>query len=339
MPRHPTPSLAVLAALSLLPAAFAQNTPSKPSVAAGAKAPAAAQPTSPGSSASTAAPGSGASPKADLVGYRLPLLREGSVISRVVGDITLDPDEKHWVFRPIQPESGSLRREFILLPSPTLADMLRTRSLTPSPIEYELTGRVFIYKGRNYLFPELAPPIVRFDTRPSQTPKPDVKPEPTPNGQAKFVAPPAVPPRRDPSIGKDDDATVEAIERRLEQRVGRTPIGKLSDDIEDGKELASKATESAMPAQGTRFVLRSGRLMRDPSAGSWRFVPEQVTGKGDGSLELLPCLLLENLELTTRETDSPPAILISGQVVLFNDEAYLMPSSFRRAREGRGLGR
>jgi hypothetical protein len=217
--------------------------------------------------------------------------------------------------------------------------MLRTRSLTPSPLEYELTGRVYIYKGRNYLFPELAPPIVRFDTRPSQTPRPDVKAETTPNGQAKFVPPPAVPPRRDPSIGKDDDATVEAIERRLEQRVGRTPIGKLSDDIEDGKQDLAKAGDAARLAQGTRFVLRAGRLMRDPSAGSWRFVPEQVTGKGDPSLEILPCLLLENLELTTRESDAPPAILISGQVVLFDDSAYLLPTSFRRAREGRGLGR
>ena len=328
MPRNPTTSLAALAAFTLLSVASAQTAPSKSST-----------PQTPPASAAAPAASNAAPPKGDLVGYRLPLLREGSIIARVVGDITLDPDEKHWVFRPIQPESGNLRREFILLPSPTLADMLRTRSLTPSPLEYELTGRVFIYKGRNYLFPELAPSIVRFDTRPSQTPKPDVKPEPTPNGQAKFVPPPTVPPLRDPSIGKDDDATVEAIERRLEQRVGRTPIGKLSNDIEDDKDAAAKAADSAMLTQGTRFVLRSGRLMRDPSAGSWRFVPEQVTGKGDNSLEILPCLLLENLELTTRETDSPPAILISGQVVLFNDSAYLMPTSFRRAREGRGLGR
>ncbi|MEY3143758.1 MAG: hypothetical protein RLY21_2251 [Planctomycetota bacterium] len=323
MQRFSTTSIAVLAAASALSTAFGQNAPAKPGAA----------PVAPPATAT-------ALPSADLVGYRLPLLREGSVISRVVGDITLDPDEKHWVFRPIQPESGNLRREFVLLPSATLADMLRNRNLSPSPIEYEVTGRVFIYKGRNYLFPELAPPIVRFDTRPSQTPSPEAKPVPTPNGEAKFVPPPATPPRRDPSIGKDDDATVDAIERRLEQRVGRTPIGKLSDDSESPTADREKSDLGAtLPEAGTRLVLRSGRLMRDPSAGSWRFVPEQVTGKGDESLEILPCLLLERLELTTRESDSPPSILISGQVVVFNDAAYLMPTSFRRAREGRGLGR
>lgn len=333
MQRFSTTSLAILAAASTLSGstlsvALGQNAPATPATRAPAAAPA------------TATPPGAALPSTDLVGYRLPLLREGSVISRVVGDITLDPDEKHWVFRPIQPESGNLRREFVLLPSPTLGDMLRNRNLSPSPLEYEVTGRVFIYKGRNYLFPELAPPIVRFDTRPNQTPSPDAKPVPTPNGEAKFVPPPATPPRRDPSIGKDDDATVDAIERRLEQRVGRTPIGKLSDDSESSKSDRVKDDASAdLPEAGTRLVLRGGRLMRDPAAGSWRFVPEQVTGKGDGSLEILPCLLLERLELMTRESDSPPAILISGQVVLFNDQAYLMPTSFRRAREGRGLGR
>jgi len=327
MQRLPTTSLAILAAASALSVAFAQNAPAKP-----VAAPAARTPATP--------PAGAALPSTDLVGYRLPLLREGSVISRVIGDITLDPDEKHWVFRPIQPESGNLRREFVLLPSATLADMLRNRNISPSPIEYEVTGRVFIYKGRNYLLAELAPPIVRFDTRPSQTPSPEAKPVTTPNGEAKFVPPPTTPARRDPSIGKDDDATVDAIERRLEQRVGRSPIGRIADDSESATSERAKAPTSAgLPEPGTRLVLRSGRLMRDPSAGSWRFVPEQVTGKGDGSLEILPCLLLERLELTTRESDSPPTVLISGQIIVFNDAAYLMPSSFRRAREGRGLGR
>ena len=136
-----------------------------------------------------APPTSTTAPVGDIVGYRLPLLREGSVISRVVGDITLDPDEKHWVFRPVQPESGNLRREFVLLPSLTLEDMLQTRRLAPSPVEFELTGRVFIYKGRNYLLAELAPPIVRFDTRPDDAPTQTSRIETSPNGASKFAPP------------------------------------------------------------------------------------------------------------------------------------------------------
>jgi hypothetical protein len=105
MQRLPTTSLAILAAASAVSVALGQNAPAKPVAAPAARAPA-------------TPPAGAALPSTDLVGYRLPLLREGSVISRVIGDITLDPDEKHWVFRPIQPESGNLRREFVsLLPT------------------------------------------------------------------------------------------------------------------------------------------------------------------------------------------------------------------------------
>ena len=339
MTRRSTTSLALAAAATALavPLAVASGQTGTP----GATDVGGARPSMspPSATPGTRGPSGAAPPSSDLIGYRLPLLREGSVISRVVGDLTLDPDEQHWIFRPIQPESGNLRREFLLLPSPTLEDMLRTRNLSPSPLEYELTGRVYIYKGRNYLFAELAPPIVRFDTRPSQTPSPDVKPQTAPNGESKFVPPAPTPSRRDPSIGKDDDATVEAIERRLEERVGRTPIGRVTDTSADDSAGTISDQRSAEFSAGARLVLRSGRLMRDPTAGSWRFVPEQVSGRGDAALEILPCLLLERLELITRESDSPPTVLLSGQVVVYNDQAYVMPTSYRRAREGRGIGR
>lgn len=339
MPSASSTLLTLLAAAAVLPGAHAQSAarPAEPAKPATTQA----APTAPATGATSTPPsGSSAASGADLVGYRLPLLREGSIVTRVLGDITLDPDEQHWVFRPIQPESGNLRREFVLLPSSTLAEMLRTRRLTPSPVEFEVTGRVSIYRGRNYLFPELAPPIVRFDTRPSQVPAPDAKPETSPNGQSKFVPPASNSGRADPSIGKDDDATVAAIERRLEQRVGRTPIGKPTGESEDGAESKKEAsTKESLPEPGTRLQLRSGRLLRDPQAGSWRFVPEQVAGKGDASMEILPCLLLERLEATTRESDAPPNILISGTVIIFEGNAYLMPTSFRRVREGRGIGR
>jgi hypothetical protein len=48
--------------------------------------------------------------------------------------------------------------------------------------------------------------------------------------------------------------------------------------------------------------------------------------------------LLEKLELAARESDSPPVVLLSGTVYGFEGKSYLLSSSFRRAREGRGLG-
>jgi len=271
-----------------------------------------------------------APPTADLGGYRLPLLREGSVLSRVIGDLTQDPDEKLWLFRPTTPESSGLRREFVLLPSPTLEDMLQTVRVSAVPVEFELSGRVFIFRGRNFLLAELAPPIVRFDTEPGTKPTTSVAAQPTPSGEGKFVA---------PNVGADDDsedAAVADIERRLEERIGRAPTRRIP-EIPGAQRAEAGESTKAPVANGERLTLRRGRLLRDPQAGSWRFVPEQFTGRGDVSMEILPCLLLEQLERSARESDAPPVILISGSVLAFEGRSYLLPSSFRIAREGRGL--
>ncbi len=284
--------------------------------------------TAPTSTAATAPP------VTDLGGYRLPLLREGSVIARIEGDLAQDPDEKVWLFRPRAPEATGLRREFVLMPSPTLEDMLQTVRVSGAPVEFEVTGRVFIYRGRNFLLPELAPPIIRFDTAPGQTPKPNATATLAPNGGAKFV-----PPAKSAASGKTgadaDDAAVEAIERRLEERVGRVPTSVKPDP---SRTVDARSAGAPPVASGTRLALRRGRLSRDPQIGTWRFVPEQVTGEGDVSVELLPCLLLEQLERAARESDTPPVVLLSGTVYGFEGQSYLLASSFRRAREGRGLG-
>jgi len=272
-------------------------------------------------------------PGAALGSVRLPLFREGSVISRVVGDLTQDPDEKLWLFRPSASESGGLRREFALLPSPVLEDMLRTVKVAGAPVEFEMTGRVFIYRGRNFLLADFAPRIMRFDAKPGETPQPAAEEaaKTAPNGDDKFV------PAAKDAGGQDaqDDKTIAEIERKLEERVGRAPQARVT---ESSTTRASQPKEEAPIASGTRMSSRLGRLSRDPQTGSWRFVPEQASGSGDPSVEILPCLMLERLEDAARESDKAPAVLISGTIYAFEGRSYLLPSSYRRAREGRSIG-
>jgi hypothetical protein len=283
-------------------------------------------------------------PSADLGGYRLPLLREGSAIARVAGDLTQDPDDKVWLFRPLDTETGGLRREFVLLPSPVLEDMLQTVRVSAAPVQFEVTGRVFIYRGRNFLLPDFAPTIVRFDTPAGDTPKDTDRAQPTPNGEDKFVPPEAPKPDpRNPRARRDaaDDAAIEALEKKLEERVASAPQPKSTSFAKSAsaqRDGTTDAAQHAPVANGTRITQRLGRLSRDPQTGSWRFVPAQVTGSGDPSIEILPCLLLERLESAAREGDAAPAILLSGTVYAYEGRSYLLPTSFRRAREGRGIG-
>ena len=293
----------------------------------------AAAPASPASpSPPTVARETAAQPNLDLGGYRLPLLREGSAISRIVGDLTQDPDEKLWLFRPLEAETGGLRREFVLMPSPVLEDLLRTHRLAGAPVQFEMTGRVFMYRGRNFLLPDFAPAIMRFDAKAGDTPVATGNAQATPSGADKFVPPAA-------GAGADarEDAIVDEIERRLEERAGRAPQSRPSVNGSPRGPGDASGTDAPL-ANGTRLTLRLGRLSRDPQAGSWRFVPQQNSGSGDPSLEILPCLLLEKLETTARESDAPPAILISGTVYAYEGRNFLLPTSFRRAREGRGIG-
>jgi len=276
----------------------------------------------------------------DLGGYRLTLLREGSAVARVLGDLAQDPDEQLWLFRPLEPEAGGLRREFVLMPSPVLEDMLQTVRVAAAPVQFEVTGRVFIYRGRNFLLPDFAPTVMRFDAAAGETPKQTDRAQPTPNGEDKFVAPEMAKPdpraRRTKRVDADD-AAVDALEKRLEERVGRAPAPAPRPASTQGDGAGSGKPLAPVPS-GTRITQRLGRMSRDPQAGSWRFVPTQVTGSGDPSIELLPCLLLEKLEDTAREGDAAPAILISGTVYAYEGRSYLLPTSFRRAREGRGIG-
>ena len=270
-----------------------------------------------------------AQPATDLGGYRLPLLREGTTLARVLGDLAQDPDEKLWLFRPIDPETGGLRREFVLLPSPVLEDLVRTVRAAGAPVQFEMTGRIFIYRGRNFLLADFAPTIMRFDTKLGEAPKPTDAAKTTPSGDYKFVAP--------PTSSVKDDAVVTEIERRLEERVGRTPQPHAVDN--SATRDASAPNKSVAPiTNGSRLSQRLGRIARDPQSGGWRFVPQQTTGSGDASIEVMPCMLLERLEAAARESDASPAILISGTVYAYEGRSYLLPSSFRRAREGRGLG-
>jgi len=275
-----------------------------------------------------------AQPATDLGGYRLPLLREGTTLARVLGDLAQDPDEKLWLFRPIDPETGGLRREFVLLPSPVLEDLVRTVRAAGAPVQFEMTGRIFIYRGRNFLLADFAPTIMRFDTKLGEAPKPTDAAKTTPSGDDKFVAPPTIA-VKDGAV--KDDAVVKEIERRLEERVGRTPQPHAVDN--SATRDASAPNKSVAPiTNGSRLSQRLGRIARDPQSGGWRFVPQQTTGSGDASIEVMPCMLLERLEAAARESDASPAILISGTVYAYEGRSYLLPSSFRRAREGRGLG-
>jgi hypothetical protein len=241
-----------------------------------------------------------------------PLLREGGLLLEVAGRIERNTDLGVHVFRPDPERTGGVRRELILLPSRGLEDLARIEEVRaridedPMAGSFEVSGRVLVYQGRNFLLPESIVPVV--------TAEPPSTPDTIPVARQE---------------GPDEDRIADELEARLEARIGAVP---RSLDLAEAGSIAATPIRS-----GTRFVDRRGHVTRDPESGVWRFVP---TGSGgaEGGVVLLPCLELQRLERTARQRDVSSPLLISGLVTAYRGRNYLLPSSVRSAVEGRGIG-
>jgi hypothetical protein len=78
--------------------------------------------------------------------------------------------------------------------------------------------------------------------------------------------------------------------------------------------------------------------VRDAATGGWRFVFDgQTADGGEPSMAVLPCLALERMEVAVRESDGPVSLVVSGSTTVFEGRTFLLPSSFRVARGGKGI--
>lgn len=254
-------------------------------------------------------------------GGRAPLLREGGFLVKVEGEIERDAELGVHVYRPLATATGGIRRELILLPSRGLDDLVRLESVQPASARgnptagvYEVTGKVLVFQGRNFLLPGAIVPVRRADAD---------------RVEASTVEPASETPET--TADPDDRDYASEIESRLESRIGAVP---RSLDV-----LAAPPTEPAALKAGTRFVQRRGRVVRDPASGIWRFVLEGTGRRGGGSsVQLLPCLELERLIRRTRQAGVGSAVLLSGVITMYQGRNYLLPTAVGTPTEGRSIG-
>jgi hypothetical protein len=242
-----------------------------------------------------------------------PLLREGGLLLEVPGRIERNAELGVHVFRPEPDRTGGVRRELILLPSRGLEDLARIEEvrsrLDEDPMAglFELSGRVLVYQGRNFLLPESIVPVAEPA---GAVDRPD-------DAESRPVEP-------------DEDDIADDLEARLEARIGAIP---RSIDLAEASSVSTSPIRS-----GTRFVDRRGSISRDPESGVWRFVPAGSGGGQAGGIVLLPCLELQRIERTARQRDVSSPFLMSGLVTAFRGRNYLLPTSVKVAVEGRGIG-
>ena len=249
---------------------------------------------------------------------RPPLLREGGYLVRALGTVQEDRVLGVHIFLPRDREAGGIQRKLILLPSRAMDDLVslleQMNDESPdSTLSIELNGKVLAYRGRNFVLPSS---VVQA------TPSVDASPDPS-----KDVG--ALPAEQEMPTVSDEDTLARSIEQRLEERIGAVP---RSVRLRDAAKNSPPQKFGFRP--GTHIQERRGHLIRDSSSGTWRFVFEGSSQ----SLELLPCTLLQTIERGVRQSVVPSAMVISGRVTGFQGRNYLLPSNFRTAREGRGIG-
>lgn len=245
---------------------------------------------------------------------RLPLLREGSYLTGVRGRIAYDEGLGSWTFTTEDNSKEDPSRRFGLLPSMVTQDMLQAVARENGRLLFEMTGRILVYDGMNFILPSFASPFTPSDEAGSVE-----------AGQA--AAEPSEAPRN--SLDSEDDDVAGRLEERLQQRIGALP--RSSDS---GADLSQVRTLR----EGTRLQNRRGAIVRDQRSGTWRFVFD-ATGSGvvDPTMELLPCLTLERLQRLAAVSDLPAAVLLSGEVTSFHGRNYLLPTIWRTAGRTRNI--
>jgi hypothetical protein len=221
------------------------------------------------------------------------LLREGSAIVETRGSLRRTPEG--WVFRT----ADAPRRDLTLLPCTLLASLETAVESSPErELSFDLSGQVFVYRGRNYVLPTHAPRLV------------DHVPPPAP------AAPPA------PAPATADSP--EAMLRDLEQAVG--PVARSA----VAGSAPARSPRDLPP--GALVSWRRGWMVREQD-GAWSFVFEaDATGLADPPVLLMPCLLLEAMEAHAGSGGPKRPLLLCGVVHRYRGRTWLMPTMYQVPR-------
>jgi len=249
------------------------------------------------------------------------LMREGSLLVQARGVMERDPRSGAWQFIMRHDGVADIQQAMGLLPCALLGEMVRmTESLEGRSAIFEVTGQIFVYRGRNYLLPTIAPQLVEYSAATTEAPAPDTSAETSIDAAA-------------PTSDAGSDSAEDIIED-LESAVGS--LARSAPPVTDGTASAqpgAAANSDTLVREQTMLLSRRGQVTRLGS-GAWMFVFDaDAQGLADPPMILMPCLVLEHLEQRVWRSGARLPVLISGRTYVFEDRNYLLPTAFQIARE------
>ncbi|MBX3357821.1 MAG: hypothetical protein KF745_05275 [Phycisphaeraceae bacterium] len=233
------------------------------------------------------------------------LLPEGTFLPSRRGRVVRAADRAVFVF---DPTTDGAESPMILLPGAYLAAMERSAEQRGADTKFVITGQVFAFKGRNYLLPTSRP-------------------------VAEVGSPDAATASQNSTAPAMADPELERIVADLEKERGG---GRTAEPLQ----LPSMPRDSArkrLSSEGTLLTMRRGRVVRS-GAGDWAFVVDADTDSpAEAPLVLQPCLILEDIERIARTQGESATITLSGQVFVYRERNYIMPTMFWVNRPSEGV--
>jgi hypothetical protein len=231
-----------------------------------------------------------------------PLLPEDSFVSRGRGRL-VRLATGDWVFVFFGTESGLSFAPMVVLPC---RELERAEGVVEDPSlgsVFDITGQVYVYRGRNYILPSASLGLVH------------VAPEPEGGEDA-----PAIPASVEPDIAAII-ATLEA-ERESHRVLSALPPA---------------ATEGPVGVREGEFLLRRrGRMTRMPG-GQWAFTTDndaEAPEASDPALILTPSRNLMAMEGLAGRWGEDLVVEVTGRALVYKQRPYLVVLMYQVVREG-----
>ncbi len=255
------------------------------------------------------------------------LVREGSFVSSARGALVKGRSGR-WFFVFDRDRRGRQMPPMVVLPSEHLAAMERLAArmnedeVRRTGARMLVTGQVMAYAGNNYLLPT-APPLVDTPAPESEPRDAETRAETAPAATGAGVADPAQP-----------EPTIEQIVADLDKAIGTRRAANPS-RLAPAPEAGS--SEGGTPRLRPAGVLtpRRGRVVRS-AAGEPVFVVDSGAAGvvPEPPMVLLPCTNLAGIESLAERLGENATFTISGQVLVYKDRNYLLPTMYTVNRAG-----
>ena len=275
---------------------------------------------------------------------RPPLLREGSALVRVIGEMHFNEETGDWRFIIDRTDPRYGEHELRVMPSSHLREMERLRDAVDDDddrLVMEVTGQVYVYKGWNYLLPTHPPLLISRDEAVDRLEANEME-----TGRSEGDAAEQGP--ADAAVtGVDDDDPVRAAARGDSTAEILEALERATGPVIRRPEVDDRPTAAARPnrrgtdavadarrllAEGSMLVDRLGTLRRTDTGG-WMFIFDaDAEGQGDPPAVLLPSMVLERMEKYAQSQGRDVKVLLSGQVTTYRGRNFILPTMYRRPR-------